>query len=104
MEGPQLENRLQRQLENRDRADGVLLGGLAFIFMSFEEALNLSQSYRVAILGATGAVGTELMELLEERKFPISELKLLSSPRSAGQQPFGLLLRMQDAFATSPLP
>jgi len=46
----------------------------------------LSQSYRVAILGATGAVGTELLALLEERDFPISELKLLSSPRSAGQQ------------------
>lgn len=46
----------------------------------------MSQSYRVAILGATGAVGTELLALLEERNFPLSELKLLSSPRSAGQQ------------------
>ncbi len=46
----------------------------------------MSQSYRVAILGATGAVGTELLALLEERDFPISELKLLSSPRSAGQK------------------
>jgi aspartate-semialdehyde dehydrogenase len=44
----------------------------------------LSQSYRVAILGATGAVGTELMELLASRKFPLSDLKLLASPRSAG--------------------
>jgi aspartate-semialdehyde dehydrogenase len=39
---------------------------------------------RVAILGATGAVGTELLTLLEERNFPLSELKLLSSERSAG--------------------
>jgi aspartate-semialdehyde dehydrogenase len=46
----------------------------------------LSQLYRVAILGATGAVGTELLELLEERNFPIAELKLLASPRSAGSQ------------------
>ena len=46
----------------------------------------MSQLYRVAILGATGAVGTELLELLEERNFPISELKLLASPRSAGNQ------------------
>jgi aspartate-semialdehyde dehydrogenase len=46
----------------------------------------LSQLYRVAILGATGAVGTELLELLEERDFPIAELKLLASPRSAGSQ------------------
>ncbi|MGL5064310.1 MAG: aspartate-semialdehyde dehydrogenase [Microcoleus sp.] len=44
----------------------------------------MSQSYRVAILGATGAVGTELLELLESRKFPISDLKLLASARSAG--------------------
>lgn len=40
---------------------------------------------RVAILGATGAVGTELLTLLEERNFPLSELKLLSSPRSQGK-------------------
>jgi aspartate-semialdehyde dehydrogenase len=45
----------------------------------------LPQSYRVAILGATGAVGTELLALLEERHFPLADLKLLASPRSAGQ-------------------
>ncbi|MGB3495341.1 MAG: aspartate-semialdehyde dehydrogenase [Elainellaceae cyanobacterium] len=45
----------------------------------------MPQSYQVAILGATGAVGTELMTLLEERNFPVKSLKLLSSPRSAGQ-------------------
>lgn len=45
----------------------------------------MSQSYRVAILGATGAVGTELLELLHQRQFPVSDLKLLASPRSAGQ-------------------
>jgi len=45
----------------------------------------LSESYKVAILGATGAVGTELLELLESRDFPVSELKLLASPRSAGR-------------------
>ncbi|MEO0378120.1 MAG: aspartate-semialdehyde dehydrogenase [Cyanobacteria bacterium P01_A01_bin.17] len=49
----------------------------------------MSQSYRVAILGATGAVGTELLQLLETRKFPISELILLASERSAGEvRPF----------------
>lgn len=42
-------------------------------------------SVRVAILGATGAVGTELLELLESRQFPLASLKLLASPRSAGQ-------------------
>lgn len=42
-------------------------------------------SVRVAILGATGAVGTELLELLESRQFPLTSLKLLASPRTAGQ-------------------
>lgn len=45
----------------------------------------MGQSYRVAILGATGAVGTELLELLDKRNFPLSALKLLASPRSAGK-------------------
>jgi aspartate-semialdehyde dehydrogenase len=54
------------------------------------EESNLSQSYRVAILGATGAVGAELLELLHSRSFPISNLKLLASERSAGTTlPFG---------------
>lgn len=43
---------------------------------------------RVAILGSTGAVGTELISLLEQRQFPLSELKLLASPRSAGRQQY----------------
>ncbi|HOX51913.1 MAG TPA: aspartate-semialdehyde dehydrogenase [Fibrobacteria bacterium] len=41
-------------------------------------------SVRVAIMGATGAVGAELLSLLDERKFPIGELRLLASKRSAG--------------------
>lgn len=39
----------------------------------------------VAILGATGAVGVELIRCLEERDFPLARLKLLASPRSAGR-------------------
>jgi aspartate-semialdehyde dehydrogenase len=45
----------------------------------------LGHAYRVAILGATGAVGTELLQLLESRNFPLKELRLLASERSAGQ-------------------
>ena len=41
---------------------------------------------RVAVLGATGAVGQELLALLEERSFPVAELLPLASPRSAGQE------------------
>ncbi|MEM8777833.1 MAG: aspartate-semialdehyde dehydrogenase [Cyanobacteria bacterium P01_G01_bin.49] len=44
----------------------------------------MSKPVNVAILGATGAVGTELLKLLESRKFPLNSLKLLASPRSAG--------------------
>ena len=40
----------------------------------------------VAILGASGAVGQELLLLLAERRFPVARLTLLASPRSAGQQ------------------
>jgi len=39
----------------------------------------------VAIAGATGAVGVELMACLEQRKFPLAELRLLASARSAGK-------------------
>jgi len=41
---------------------------------------------RVAVLGATGAVGQELLGLLEERRFPVAELLPLASSRSAGQE------------------
>jgi len=41
---------------------------------------------KVAILGSSGAVGSELLKILEERQFPISELILLSSSRSAGKK------------------
>lgn len=40
--------------------------------------------YRLAVLGATGMVGNQMVKVLEERGFPLSELRLLSSPRSAG--------------------
>jgi len=43
----------------------------------------MSEQYRVAIAGATGAVGVEFLRLLEERHFPISKLLLLASARSA---------------------
>lgn len=46
----------------------------------------MSKQVRVAILGATGAVGTELIDLLEQRNFPLAQLKLLASPRSAGRE------------------
>jgi len=41
---------------------------------------------KVAVLGSTGAVGSELLKILEQRDFPISELVLLSSERSEGKK------------------
>ena len=45
----------------------------------------MGRSLRVAVAGATGAVGLEMVKTLEKRNFPISELKLLASARSAGK-------------------
>lgn len=45
----------------------------------------MSKHLRIAILGATGVVGLELIELLQSRQFPVTELKLLASERSAGK-------------------
>lgn len=44
------------------------------------------KKYNVAILGATGAVGQEFLNLIEERSFPFAELKMLASKRSAGKK------------------
>lgn len=46
--------------------------------------LNKKPTYRVAVVGATGAVGQEMIEVLEERKFPVETLLPLASSRSAG--------------------
>ena len=47
-------------------------------------------SYRVGVLGATGAVGSTILQVLAERDFPLSELVPLASGRSAGKRiPFG---------------
>jgi aspartate-semialdehyde dehydrogenase len=41
---------------------------------------------RVVVVGATGAVGVEMMSILEERDFPVTELVAVASPRSAGRR------------------
>ena len=40
----------------------------------------------VTILGATGAVGREMLKVLEERNFPVGELRCLASARSVGKR------------------
>ena len=42
--------------------------------------------YRVAVVGATGAVGRELIKTLAEREFPVDDIVALASPRSTGQE------------------
>ena len=58
----------------------------------------------VAIVGATGAVGVELIRCLEERRFPLSQLRLFASVRSAGKtlsfrgQPLAVRELKEDSF------
>jgi len=44
------------------------------------------KSFRVAVVGATGAVGNQMIRILEERAFPVREIKFLASSRSAGRR------------------
>jgi len=48
--------------------------------------LKKKAKYNVAVMGATGAVGAQFLSILAERKFPIDELRLLASERSAGKK------------------
>ena len=45
----------------------------------------MKSEYHVAVAGATGAVGNEMLRILEEQEFPVASLKLLASSRSAGK-------------------
>jgi len=48
--------------------------------------MEKKERYNVAVVGATGAVGQKIIETLEKRDFPVGELRLLASARSAGQE------------------
>src|SRR5437660_12462018 len=43
------------------------------------------KGYHIAVVGATGAAGTELLRVLERRNFPVASLRLIGSKRSAGK-------------------
>ena len=47
--------------------------------------MALRKRYNVAVVGATGAVGTEMLRVLEQRRFPVAKLRLLASERSEGK-------------------
>ena len=44
------------------------------------------KSFRVAVVGATGLVGTKMLQVLEERNFPVAELIPVASERSVGKE------------------
>jgi len=46
----------------------------------------MSQKYNIVVAGATGAVGTEIVQILEQRDFPIDNLFLLASSKSKGKK------------------
>lgn len=58
--------------------------------------------YKVGIVGATGAVGQEFIKLLGERSFPLDELRLFASSRSAGKQvqALGQTITIEEATKT----
>jgi aspartate-semialdehyde dehydrogenase len=65
----------------------------------------MPKSYHVAIVGATGAVGIELLRVMERRNFPVADLRLLASARSAGKksefrgEDFSVAALNHDSFA-----
>lgn len=59
--------------------------------------------YTIAVVGATGAVGTKMIQMLEQANFPINEVKLLASKRSAGKKALfnGKEIEIQETTANS---
>lgn len=69
------------QLLHHFTAKHYRIGKLPFLF----GVCFMSEGWSIAILGATGAMGTALLELLQERQFSVGEIYLLASERSAGE-------------------
>ncbi|MEW5911660.1 MAG: aspartate-semialdehyde dehydrogenase [Thermodesulfobacteriota bacterium] len=65
----------------------------------------MARRFKVAVCGATGAVGNQMIQCLEERNFPVGELRLLASERSRGRtltyrgQPVPVQVLGSDSFA-----
>jgi aspartate-semialdehyde dehydrogenase len=68
----------------RRRAKGAVVTPAVYVRRSERRGM-LACRMRTAIVGATGAVGQEFLDLLAERRFPIRTLRLFASPRSAGK-------------------
>src|SRR5690606_39430146 len=62
---------------------------------------HMAKTYTVAVVGATGAVGEQMLKNLEERSFPVGELRPLASARSAGKS---VRLRGEEAVVRDATP
>ena len=51
----------------------------------YQAANKMSTKFNIAIAGATGNVGREIIQILEDKEFPVDHLYLLASSRSKGQ-------------------
>ena len=68
----------------RCKLSGFVVSNPNYNFREYEA--KMGRPMNVAVAGATGAVGVEMIETLEKRNFPIASLKLLASARSAGKK------------------
>lgn len=81
--------KLKVVMSNENKRIGFICPISSFLksFIYVEGVLTLTNSgFHVAVVGATGAVGTQMIKVLEARNFPIEKLTLLSSSRSAGKK------------------
>src|ERR1700689_180611 len=74
-------------LTRRTRSACLMPSAVRVLFNdSQHESMDKTASFTVGIVGATGAVGQELLRLLEARRFPVGSLRLFASARSAGRK------------------
>src|SRR5580765_7489348 len=70
----------------KTRSPGLMPRRVAYLFTcSIGDSLVNKASINVGIVGATGAVGQELLRLLHDRNFPMASLRLFASARSVGK-------------------
>ena len=79
----ELKSWVKRSANNRRRINQWLLKG-RLLYKTYQEEITV-KTYTVAILGATGAVGQEMINILQGRNFPVGKLIPLASARSAGK-------------------
>src|SRR6476659_4108606 len=63
----------------------MLVWLLFFTYLQDRMPMPMEKSYHIAVVGATGAVGVELLRVLERREFPVKTLRALASARSSGK-------------------